>query len=312
MNLVKKYWPIFIIALSLILLYYILVNSPYLKNKNSQFPETITSINLSYNTLIETKKYDFKSAYPVSQDSLNRLSFLEEKSASLQRKSNAYFSLLILYKEFFTDFNSLNNKSPSSQDYLKNLTAAATALDKLRNYYSTNRDIADKINYFTSFYDYNHKLLTFLADSSKEELNSDIIKSIQMDYTNSISIFYENMTTLSQDLGPALTYCYENKGSLRNILNDIYKKQGELEELKNYISSISVPQNQYLSYTDLNSVIAIGSDYLENMKVSLISESDTPSYSNDISTIYSDAFIKRNCLITALEEYKKKYSDIIK
>jgi hypothetical protein len=149
-------------------------------------------------------------------------------------------------------------------------------------------------------------------DTSKDLLNSDITKLIQSDYNYALNKFYASVNLLAQDLKPALTHCYDTKGSLDNILNDIYKKQANLEELQKDCSTVSVPQSLYSSYADFQPIINLCSIYLNSIRETIVNESSSPSYDKSIDNTYDNAFAKRQDLISSLNTYKEKYSNIIK
>ncbi|MBL4933858.1 hypothetical protein [Clostridium paridis] len=312
MKLKKNFYYLIIIAITLILISFFIANYFISQNKTSKLLNTLTTINTSYDTLLKEKKYDFNSSYTIGQSSALKLDEAYKKSSALSGNYADYLPLLELYKNFYSNFNLLKDKSNSSPEYIKNLTSSIQNLEDIKDFYDSHKSIVSKLSGFNNFYEFNNQLLTNLLDTSKDLLNSDITKLIQSDYNYALNKFYASASLLTQDLKPALTHCYDTKGSLDNILNDIYKKQATLEELLKDCSTLSVPQSLYSSYEDFQSIINLCSIYLNSMRETIVSESSSPSYDKKIDDIYDNAFSKRQDLISSLNTYKEKYSNIIK
>jgi hypothetical protein len=274
------------------------------KSKNTTLiPSTISSINNSYNDL-DGVNYDFDNIVEICKENLNAIS-------SLKAKDSDYSELLNNYNSYFTSFMSLkDNKNPTS-NYIIVLNSLLETLEDIKSYYS-NDDTSSTIKNFQSFYKYNRTFLLKELDAAKKSLNAEITNSITTDYSNSMNKFYSTLSTICQNLTPALQRCYDNKSTVDNILNDVYIKQADIKTLKEEITKVSIPPEHYSSFEGLQELVKLCDIYLESMREVLVAESSSPSYDKELKDIYENPFSKYDDLTIRLSEYRESNSPIIK
>lgn len=274
------------------------------KAKNATtIPSTISSINSSYSDL-DGVNYDFDNILNISNENLNIIN-------SLKDTDSIYSELINTYNTYFTSFISLkDNKNPTS-NYIIVINSSLETLEDIKSYYLNNSN-ASTIKNFQAFYKYNKTFLLKELDSAKKSLNAEITNSITNDYSNSMNKFYATLSTISQNLTPALQRCYDNKSTVDNVLNDVYIKQADSKTLKEEITTVSIPPEYYSSFEELQELIKLCDIYLESMREVLVSESSSPSYDKELKDIYENPFSKYEDLTIKLSEYRENNSPIIK
>ena len=295
-----KFYYIGIFALTLILISYLAIDHYSKANNNTKILSTLSLINNSYKDLSEGTNYDTDNVIAVSQENLDTLNSLKNKD---------YTELINNYKSYFTSIISLKDNKNSVANYIMVLNSALENLEDIKSYYS-NKSIYSNIKNFQAFYKYNNTFLLKELEASKKSLNADINNSIATDYSHAMNKFYATLTTICQDLTPALQRCYENKSSLDNILNDIYIKQADIKVLKEDVTKVSIPSQYYSSYEGLQELIKLCDIYLESMREVLVSESSSPSYDKDLKEVYANPFSKHEDLTIKMTEYLETNTSI--
>lgn len=304
MNFKKNLYYICLTAFTLILIAYLAIDYFTKENNTSTIPTNISQVNTSYKNLIDSINYNIDDSIVVAKENLNIINSLDEKNKD-------YSELISSYKNYLTSFIILKDTKKSISDYIIVINENLVSLEEIKNYYLNNSNTS-KIKNFESFYSYNRNLLLKELEASKKSLNSEVTNSINSDYSYSMNKFYTNLTTICQDLTPALERCYSNKTSLDNILNDIYIKQGNIKNLKEEITNISIPPEYYSSFEELQQLLKLCTIYLDSMREVLVTESSSPSYEKELKDIYENPFSKYEDLTIKLTEYAENNSSIIK
>lgn len=160
----------------------------------------------------------------------------------------------------------------------------------------------ETVKYLDNFSNYMNALIKINRYSEfKDKQTRDFIYILES-YKNDISY-------LNEDLSIAINKVREDKRDLQVIIDDIYKKEEVYNNIKQKITSISIPDGCIEIYEALNEYLNSYSAYLMSIKEATIYEKTTETsdkLSDEIVKNYKNSTSKRNDALSAYDNYENK------
>ncbi|WLF69739.1 hypothetical protein Q6375_01580 [Clostridium septicum] len=273
----------------------------------------INKINLSLEDCVDDLTIDTKKSIETLNNSSKKLKELSSKISEVEIKSDI-------------DSKIKSNLSDS-------LATTITLYDFCFHIISDSSNIksGDEINEFNTYTEnclnsynslaenniyirFSEKSLLFF-DNANNYVNTIIkinrdndIKNIQKrEFVLILDSFTSTIDKLCQDLTTAIQKVKEDKRDLKVILDDISEKDKLLEDLKNNVHSMSIPDGCMEFYNSLQEFLKIYDVYIKSMKEAVTFEkgcSDLNKYSKEIDRNYENAKSKFQDVLNSYDKYK--------
>lgn len=173
--------------------------------------------------------------------------------------------------------------------------------DKLNNLGMDIEFTTDTETFFQNTINYANTIITLNRDS-------DIKAAANKDFMIKLDGFSKPLKSISQDLMPAINKIREDNRSLDPILEDIIEKKDSLEEIKNKLNLLSIPEDCVHFYNSLNNTLVLYDKYINAFENAVLFEKSCGDYSknkNDIDKKYNNAISKYNDMMNSYNSYKK-------
>ncbi|GAB6169021.1 hypothetical protein JCM1393_14810 [Clostridium carnis] len=286
---------------------------PALKN----IGKDLSKINLSLEKGLNDMTINTTLASEILSDgsaSLKELSFKlsnietpSEKSIIAKKElANALSTTIALY-----DFSLYIINNPNEINSSKDLNDFLVYKDDCIKSYNTLRkdgisiDFSDKtLSFFENTYNYTNTVIKINRDR-------DFKSSNKRKFIIALESFDPTLEKLSEDLMPAIDKIRIDKRDIQVIVDDLYKKEKDFNDIQSSILNISIPDGCMEFYNALQEYLKIYDAYLKSMKDAVIFEktSDKSEKSNkELEKLYDNASSKREDVIS----YYSKYKDLFK
>ncbi|MBX7408820.1 hypothetical protein [Clostridium chauvoei] len=141
----------------------------------------------------------------------------------------------------------------------------------------------------------------------KVNRDSDIKNSQKRDFILALDSFIPTLDKLSQDLMPAIKKVREDNRDMKVILDDLIEKEKLLDDLKNNVHTLSIPDGCMEFYNSLQEFLKIYDVYIKSMKEAVSFEkdcSDLDKYKSEIDNNYKNATSKYQDVLNSYQKYK--------
>lgn len=190
------------------------------------------------------------------------------------------------------------------------ITKLSTSLNECKSLYkklnSLGLDISlsnDTQTFFENTINYANTAITLNRDS-------DIKEAATKDFLLKLDNFSKPLKTLSQDLMPAVNRIREEKRSFDPLLDDLAEKKKTLEDIKNQLNLLSIPEDCVHFYNNLNDTLVLCDKYITSFENAVLFETTCENYEDSKTNIdkkYNNAISKYNDMINSYNTYKKLF-----
>ena len=321
-NFYKKYMSYLIPILAFIVLL-LIVLTLYLKNndinKLSKLSNEIVSLNSSLKSATLNENFDYDKACIVLESNLNslkdiksRISQLELKKSESEKIRQSLNNYININMDLYTvSLNILKNKEVESfpalyKDLINKEKILLESSISISNS-SINVNLPKDANIFFV------KLNKYINDLYKSNRENDINNSHKLEFLLSINNIFSDISTLKEDIKPALEKIREDKRDISILLDDINKKRSILSAIKDKSYSISIPVGAENCYSSLEEVINSYTIYIDSLESSIKNEISNSKISNNTKTkkTISTLIIHPNNINDLYSDTFEKYSDFL-
>lgn len=315
------YWLIPLLALFFFSSFYsvsYLLNKSFNKPNNSLYiiSKELNTINNNVVKKIDNNFDESDSLKSVFAESLLSLNSLLEIVNEHYNENTEYKNLIItsIYSNiYFYDacVETLNNRSELNSSYELNKFSSLkdSCINNYKNlldFFGFDFNFANNMEEtFDSYYISLNILIKENRDKAfKEKQKKEFIKHLET--------LNKSLSSMNEDLMPAILRIREEKRNLSVILDDIKTKEETFYKIKSNIVSIAIPDGCIEYYTLFSEYLNIYEIYLSNIKASVIFEHSLDDYnknSKNVDKHYKNSSSKRNDVIISYDSYMNLFSN---
>lgn len=207
-----------------------------------------------------------------------------------------------LSKSLISNPNDLNDADKI--DKLSSTLEECNALYEKLNTLGVNINFGkDTQTFFENTINYANTIITINRDT-------DIKEAANKDFLLKLDNFTKPLKTMSQDLMPAVNKIRSDKRSFDPLLDDIAEKKKTLEDIKNKLNLLSIPEDCVHFYNSLNDTLVLYDKYITTFENAVLFEKSCESYDNsktDIDKKYNNAISKYTDTMNSYNTYKKLF-----
>lgn len=138
--------------------------------------------------------------------------------------------------------------------------------------------------------------------------DTDIKDSASKDFLLKLDDFTSTLKNMNQDLMPAVNKIREDKRKLDPLLDDISAKKKNLEDIKNKLNLLSIPEDCVHFYNSLKDTLVLYEKYISSFENAVLFEKSCSNYEeskNDIDKKYNNAVSKYTDMMNSYNNYNK-------
>jgi hypothetical protein len=161
-----------------------------------------------------------------------------------------------------------------------------------------------KLEFTEESIDFFNKLNSYLMTLDTISKYQNIKDAQTNEFLKGFNLNVTELSSILQDLQPAVTKIREDERSLDVILNDLKDKEEKFLDIKKSLSTLSVPENCSSLYNQLNDTFTLYANYLNTMRLAVVYEKSSSSYKDNkrnIDKYYSNAYSKYSDVKTSLK-----------
>lgn len=201
--------------------------------------------------------------------------------------------------------------NPSDIQDIDKIEKLSTYLDECKLLYSKLQSLGidielsnDTQTFFENTINYANTIITLNRDN-------DIKDAATKDFLLKLDAFSKPLKNMSQDLIPAVKKIREDKRSFDPLLDDIIEKKKTLEDIKNKLNLLSIPEDCVHFYNYLNDTLVLYDKYIVSLQNAILFETSCNGYEKNKSSIdkkYTNAISKYNDMMNSYNNYKKLFN----
>lgn len=277
--------------------------------KINSLADDFNKINNSFKDCINDLTINVTSSSEVLQENITKMDKLKSEVSGLNIENNDKPDLIPLFVSSIEStqnlYNYCNTLLSSENNMLENdfssqlASLQSTCMDNYKKISSLGINLYfsdDTLDFFSKLYGY-------LNNYSKASKQSSVKVIQNKEFMTYYSTALNDLSSILQDLQPAILKIREDNRSLDVLLEDVDTKETKFLEIKKNFNYASIPE-ECLSYSNVvNDIFSLYSTYLNSMRTAIIYEKSSSGYEENkknIDKTYDNAFSKFNDVKTAL------------
>lgn len=307
-NFIKKYYKYILPVILILIISCILLTFFYKCNDLKKLNDISDKLN-KINSSLSLSDFDPKKASVELDSNFDQLVDLKDELQSMDISKDKYKDLKVsllnhinlnlnLYSNSMSALNGTNKDNfQSIYDSLlesrEKLSDSACSLNQNR----INIELSPKTeNFFNS-------LNNYVDTSYRTFTDSEITRSEKCEFLLSLDDIITDFSSLKEDLKPAVSNIQSTGRDISPLVCDIKNKKSSLKNVKDRISSLSVPEDAFKCYTCLEDMMSSYEIYLNKLSFA-VKKNSTSDY-DDAFDKYQDFLTYYDSFIKAVDEYRK-------
>jgi hypothetical protein len=280
----------------------------------SSFVSDIQHFNSCTSKIVSGQTIDKKEAILMLPQTINSLKTIYKGTLNLKtdKKYQLYFNNLRLginnNIDIYTNMMYVIN-NPMGKDVPYVMTNIKKQIILCNSHYSTiklkNGDfkLPKNVNLFIS--SLNNYVESFVINSKQNE----VVNITNSQYEDSIFNFWSSFNSIKTNLNYYAELARKNKISYDNAIGKAQQNLDSFNKLEQTFSKISVPEDNYEAFTEMNNILSMYGSYVNEFIIALNKENENIKNNNfDYNSIYTVSNKKYNDMINAIKNYDNKYN----